>query len=38
MTAHADAVAEADMLGADAVMGKPFDVEALLAKLDELLA
>ena len=37
MTAHADAVAEADMLGADAVMGKPFDVEALLAKLDELL-
>ena len=37
MTAHADAVAEADMLGANAVMGKPFDVDALLAKLDELI-
>jgi DNA-binding response OmpR family regulator len=38
VTAHADAVAEADMLGADAVIAKPFDVDLLLAKLDELLA
>ena len=38
MTAHADALAESDMLGANAIMGKPFDVEMLLAKLDELLA
>ena len=38
MTAHADAVIETDMLGTNAIMGKPFDVEALLAKLDELLA
>jgi DNA-binding response OmpR family regulator len=30
-------VAEADMLGANAVLGKPFDVDVLLAKLDELL-
>jgi DNA-binding response OmpR family regulator len=37
VTAHADAVAEADMLGANAVLGKPFDVDVLLAKLDELL-
>jgi DNA-binding response OmpR family regulator len=37
MTAHADAVAEADMLGANAIMTKPFDVDVLLAKLDELL-
>jgi DNA-binding response OmpR family regulator len=38
MTAHADAVGEVDSLGANAIMGKPFDVEVLLAKLDDLLA
>jgi DNA-binding response OmpR family regulator len=38
VTAHADAVAEADMLGANAIIGKPFDVDVLLAKLDDLLA
>jgi DNA-binding response OmpR family regulator len=37
MTAHAEAIAELDRLGADAIMGKPFDVEQLLAKIDELL-
>ncbi len=37
VTAHADAVAEPDMLGANAIMAKPFDVDVLLAKLDELL-
>jgi DNA-binding response OmpR family regulator len=37
MTAHANAVAEADLLGANAIMTKPFDVDVLLAKLDELL-
>jgi DNA-binding response OmpR family regulator len=37
VTAHADAVAEADMLGANAIIAKPFDVDVLLAKLDELL-
>jgi DNA-binding response OmpR family regulator len=38
VTAHADALAEADMLGANAIIPKPFDVDVLLAKLDELLA
>jgi DNA-binding response OmpR family regulator len=38
VTAHADAVAEPDMLGANAIMGKPFDVDVLLAKLDTMLA
>jgi len=38
VTAHADAVAEPDMLGANAIIAKPFDVDALLAKVDELLA
>jgi DNA-binding response OmpR family regulator len=38
VTAHADAVAEPDMLGANAIIAKPFDVEVLLAKVDELLA
>lgn len=36
VTAHAAALAETDMLGANAVVGKPFDVETLLAKIDEL--
>src|SRR3979490_2256608 len=31
VTAHTDAVAEAGMLGANAGMGKPFDVDGLLA-------
>ena len=38
VTAHAEAVAETDMLGANAIIAKPFDVDVLLAKLDELLA
>jgi DNA-binding response OmpR family regulator len=38
VTAHADAVAEPDMLGANAIIAKPFDVDVLLAKLDGLLA
>jgi DNA-binding response OmpR family regulator len=37
VTAHAPAVAEPDRLGADAILSKPFDVEDLLAKVDELL-
>jgi DNA-binding response OmpR family regulator len=37
VTAHAPAASEGDMLGANAVLTKPFDVDALLAKLDELL-
>ena len=37
VTAHAAAVSEPDLLGADAIIAKPFDVEALLAKLSELL-
>ena len=36
VTAHAAAVAESDMLGANAIVAKPFDVEALLTTLDEL--
>jgi DNA-binding response OmpR family regulator len=38
MTAHAAAAAEPDMLGANAIIAKPFDVELLLTKIDELLA
>jgi DNA-binding response OmpR family regulator len=38
VTAHADALTEADKLGADAIVAKPFDVDVLLAKLEELLA
>ena len=37
VTAHADAVAEPDKLGANAIMAKPFDVDVLLATVDELL-
>ena len=37
VTAHADAVAEPDLLGANAIIAKPFDVDELLAKLNELL-
>src|SRR3954468_22911626 len=33
ITAHADAVADPDMLGANAILAKPFDVDVLLAKL-----
>ena|SRR2546427_10318257 len=38
VTAHAAAAAEPDMLGANAIIPKPFDVDILLAKVDELLA
>ncbi|TMF74153.1 MAG: response regulator [Chloroflexi bacterium] len=37
VTAHAPAMDERDMLGANGVVTKPFDVEALLAKVDDLL-
>ena len=37
LTAHAEAVAEPDMLGANAILAKPFDVDVLLAKVEELL-
>ena len=37
VTAHSAAGAESDMLGANAIIGKPFDVDVLLAKVDELL-
>lgn len=36
VTAHSAALDEPDSLGADAVVGKPFDLEALLAKVTEL--
>jgi len=34
LTAHRAAAAEADMLGANAIITKPFDIEALLARID----
>jgi len=37
VTAHAAAVHEPDALGVDGVLGKPFDVEALLVKVAELI-
>lgn len=37
VTAHAAAAAEREGLGADGILAKPFDVEALLAKVDDLL-
>jgi len=38
VTAHSAAGAESDMLGANAIIAKPFDVDVLLAKVDELLS
>ena len=35
LTAHAGAVGEADQLGADDVIAKPFDVDALTRKISE---
>jgi|SRR5207247_3250792 len=37
VTAHAAAMDEPDRLGADAILAKPFDVETLLTRVDELL-
>ncbi|HEV8469344.1 MAG TPA: response regulator [Candidatus Limnocylindria bacterium] len=37
VTAHGAALAEPDRLGAGGILGKPFDVEALLTKVAELL-
>jgi len=37
VTAHAAAAAEPDMLGANTIIPKPFDVDILRAKVDELL-
>jgi len=37
VTAHSAAGAESDLLGANVIIAKPFDVDALLVKLDELL-
>src|SRR5438128_11773418 len=38
LTAYRAAPAEADLLGADAIITKPFDVDVLLAKIDEVLS
>jgi len=38
VTAHKDALAEPDRLGADAVIAKPFDVDSLAATIRALLA
>jgi DNA-binding response OmpR family regulator len=35
LTAHRAAAAEDDRLGANAIITKPFDVDALLARIDE---
>jgi len=36
LTAHRSAAAEADMLGANAIITKPFEIDALLTRIDEL--
>jgi DNA-binding response OmpR family regulator len=38
LTGHRAAAAEADRLGADAIISKPFDVDFLLGKISEVLA
>ena len=38
LTAHGAALAESDVLGADGIMVKPFDIEALLAEIEERLS
>jgi len=38
LTAHRAAAAEPDLLGASAIITKPFDVDALLAKIEEVLS